>query len=190
MRRKILYTILGVMLCSFLAWKAVLYRHHLHFVPEEMGVWWVRYVAEKSWGFGPGGNETGIIVYDMPDKVREELTQNGISWLETLPPNSWKDWQGRYRDWKSTPIPDTILWANPKKCPPKNSDRYLLSYPNGCPSITGYMGNYGFYISFDREVEQLVNQAMFSPGAYYAFGRIGLLIIIPAQNRIVYVYNG
>ena len=52
------------------------------------------------------------------------------------------------------------------------------------------MGKYGFNISFDGEVEKLVNQAVFSIGAYYAYGRIGMLIVIPEQSRIVYVYNG
>lgn len=190
MLRKILLTVVGVTICGFLAWKAFLYQNHLRFVPEDMGVLWVRYVAEESWGFGPGGNETGIIVYDMPDKVREVLIEQGISWLNALPPNSWSGWQGRYRNWKSTPVPATEFWTNPEDCPPENSDRYLLNYPNGCPSISGYMGKYGFNISFDGEVEKLVNQAVFSIGAYYAYGRIGMLIVIPEQSRIVYVYNG
>lgn len=156
-----------------------------------MNVWWVRYVSEEAWGFGPGGNETGIIVYDMPDKVRGELEDKGLTWLEALPPPGWPEWQGRYEEWHTTPIPtSTFPWSDPAACPPETSDRYLVTYPNGCPSISGYMGTYGFPISFDPEVEKMVNEALVSPGAFYAFGRIGILILIPARERIVYVYNG
>jgi hypothetical protein len=186
----LLVFIVGIFIAAFLAWKGFAYRHHLRFVPEAMNVWWVQYVSEEAWGFGPGGNETGIIVYDMPEKVRQELEEKGPTWLEALPRNSWDGWQGGYSDWHSTPIPKTHSWADPAACPPKTSDRYLGFYPNGCPSISGYMGAYGFAISFDRDVEDMVNEALFSPGAYYAFGRIGILILIPAHDRIVYVYNG
>jgi len=188
--RKQLFFVVCVFTAAFLAWECFVYHHHLRFVPEAMNVWWVRYVSEESWGFGPGGNESGIIVYDMPDNVREELEDKGLTWLETLPPNSWQGLQGRYFDWHTTPVPTTHSWADPAACPPKASDRYITIYPNGCPSISGYMGAYGFPISFDRDVEKMVNEALFSPGAYYAFGRIGILIVIPARERIVYVYNG
>jgi hypothetical protein len=189
-RRKWLFFAIGLFAAAFLAWNVFVYRHHLRFVPEAMNVWWVRYVSEESWGFGPGGNETGIIVYDMPDEVRDALHEKGTAWLGALPPNSWQGWQGRYSDWHTTPVPPTQFWADPAACPPKTSDRYLFIYPNGCPSIAGYMGEYGFPILFDRDVETMVNEALFSPGAYYAFGRIGMLILIPARERIVYVYNG
>jgi hypothetical protein len=190
-RRKWLFFIVGVFTAVFLAWKAFVYHHHLRFVPEAMNVWWVRYVSEESWGFGPGGNETGIIVYDMPDRVRDALKDNELAWLESLSPPEWAGWQGRYEEWRTTPIPTTkFARADPAACPPKTSDRYLGFYPNGCPSISGYMGAYGFAIPFDREVEEMVNEALFSPGAYYAFGRIGILILIPSRERIVYVYNG
>jgi hypothetical protein len=190
-RRKWLFFILGSFMAVFLAWKTLIYNHHLRFVPEAMKVWRVRYVAEEAWGFGPGGNETGIIVYDMPEPVRRVLQEkDGLAWLEALPPNSWQGWQGRYEGWHATPIPTSeFAWADPASCPPEASDRHLFIYRNGCPSISGYMGTYGFPIPFDADVEKMVNEALFSPGAYYVFGRIGMLIVIPARERIVYVYN-
>jgi hypothetical protein len=42
-----------------------------------MGVWNLLYVSEESWGFGPGGNETGIIVYEMPKAVTAALEKRG-----------------------------------------------------------------------------------------------------------------
>ena len=28
------------------------------------------------------------------------------------------------------------------------------------------------------------------PGSFYAFGRLGMLLLIPAENRVIYAYNG
>jgi hypothetical protein len=191
-RRKWLFLTGGVLVAGILAWNGFIYRHHLRFVPEAMNVWWVRYVAEEAWGFGPGGNETGIIVFDMPEQVTRALeTTDALIWLQSLPRNTGQGWQGRYETWRVTPISATEFgWADPDACPPEASDRHLFIYRNGCPSISGYMGTYGFPIEFDADVEKMVNEALFSPGAYYAIGRIGMLILIPARQRIVHVYNG
>src|SRR5688572_10297041 len=95
--------------------------------------------------------------------------------------------QGSYDDWHATPVPTTYSWADPAACPPVTSDRYMLVYPKGCPSISGLMGGYGL-LPFDRDIEVMANEALFSPGAYYAFGRWGILILIPERDRIVYVH--
>jgi hypothetical protein len=49
------------------------------------------------------------------------------------------------------------------------------------------MDGYGL-LPFDREIEVMVNEALFAPGAYYALGRWGILVLIPARERIVYVF--
>ncbi|MDB5588576.1 MAG: hypothetical protein JWP26_3546 [Devosia sp.] len=52
----------------------------------------VVYVSEQSWGFGPGGNETGILVFEMPASVAAELKDRGIDYLEELPKNTQEGW--------------------------------------------------------------------------------------------------
>lgn len=190
MLKRILVGAVLFLAIAILAWNAFLYRHHLRFVPEEMGVWRVRYVAEESWGFGPGGNETGIIVYDLPEATFASLQAHGIDWLRNLPPNSWSGWQGRYPEWRPTPVPATEFWANPENCAPDRSDFYAITHHPTCPSIALYMAKSGFWIPFDPEIEKLANDAVFSSGAYYAYGRIGILIVIPAERRLIYLYNG
>jgi hypothetical protein len=187
-RREILLPGLCVLAAGFLAWKGLIYRDHLRNVPEAMNVWWVRYAWEESSGFGlPGGYHTGIFVYDMPEVVKMELRENGLAWLNTLPRNSWQGMQGSYFAWRATPVPTTYSWADPAACPPTTSDRYMLAYPKGCPSISGLMDGYGL-LPFDRDVEVMVNEALFAPGAYYAPGRWGILVLIPNRERIVYVF--
>jgi hypothetical protein len=54
------------------------------------------------------------------------------------------------------------------------------------PQHLRYMQGYG-RLGFIRDIEVMVNEAIFSSGAYYAFGRWGILVLIPARERIVYV---
>ena len=183
---------LGLLIGCTALWETALKRHHLSFIPPSMPVESILYVAEEAWGFGPGGNETGIIVYAMPPSVRLSLEQSGTTWLQALPPpaNSY-EWHGRYENWYTTPTPMARFhWVDRATCPPDSEDRYRTLYPAGCPSVAGYMDNYGFGIPFDPEVEKIVNAALREPGSFYAFGRIGMLILIPARDLIVYVYNG
>src|SRR5688572_5026943 len=72
-RRKLLLLGLCILAAGLIVWKGLVYRDHLRNVPEAMNLWWVRYAWEESWGFGPGGSYTGIIVYDMPTAVKTEL---------------------------------------------------------------------------------------------------------------------
>lgn len=147
----------------------------------------ILYVAEEAWGFGPGGNETGIILYAMPEGTRQRIETGGIAWLNGLR-GGGPEWHGFYRDWHATPFdafdPDTPgafdIWA-------------LEARDESCGhggGIAGYMFRYGFCIPFDREVEALANRALSKAGSYYAFGRIGMLLLIPSENRIIYAFNG
>jgi hypothetical protein len=172
------------------AWNSHVYRMKLRLVPEGMGASHILYSAEEAWGFGPGGNETGILVFDMPNSTREALESNGISWLENLPPNSWEGRQGRYRNWEPTPIAETFFWTSRENCGSESRYHNLASFGYACPGIFLYMDKYGFIITYDREVDSMVNEALFSDGAYYSYGGGGLLIVIPVQDRIVFVYNG
>ncbi|MEL7459850.1 MAG: hypothetical protein AAFX45_02340 [Pseudomonadota bacterium] len=183
--------ILAGLLIAVLGWQAYLYRFHLRHVPAEMNVWQRLYVSEESRGFGPGGNETGILLYAMPDAARAEIEAAGEAYLESFGPSPWGTLQGRFTDWHATPIdPDVAPWANPDTCPCGVSDRAMISYPRGCPSITGYLARYGFTIRVRADVEALANAALFAEGAYYSFGRTGLIIVIPSEARIIFAYAG
>src|SRR5262245_34103783 len=110
--RKLLLLGLGAFFAAaFLAWKALVYHDRLRNVPEAMKVWWVRYAWEEQWGFGSGGDYAGIIVYDMPNSVKTGLEGKALSWLNTMPPNSWQGMQGSYGGWRPTPVPMTYSWA-------------------------------------------------------------------------------
>lgn len=187
---KMLISLLIPLSLTILIWQGMLYRQHLRFVPENIGIWRVLYAAEEVWGFGPGGNESGIIVYAMPGRATHMLFLDGLEWLDTLGRNSLPGSKERYAEWRETPVPASAFRADSGTCPPARADRMLFAHNDACPGIAGYMERYGLAIPLDKDIEEMVNRAVFSPRAYYAYGRTGLIILIPTERRVVYVYAG
>ncbi len=155
--------------------------HHLSFVPEALNVSNVLYVSDQSWGFGPGGNETGLLVFQLPASVAAQLKAHGIDYLEKLPRNTREGWHGRYTDWHETPLMIDDDWGSASY----EGRKYWTS-----PGIGDYLNKYGFPIPLEKTWEDMINRALFTPGSYYAYGRIGLIIIVPDELRVIYAYNG
>lgn len=158
-----------------IAYKCVHIQHYLSIPPKEMQISNVIYVEEKSWGFGPGGNETGIIVYEMPDKVYENIKSNDIEYLRSL---SSINGVKRYNSWEPTPI-DKSWHEIP-----------LKDEPSEKPLLSNYMNRYGFGIPISSEIEQEINYAIFQSGSFYSYRRTGVIIVAPSIHRIFYIYSG
>lgn len=91
-----------------IGWQILKRNNHLSFVPSEMNVTSIIYVQERAWGFGPGGNETGFIVYDLPVDVLKKIDDKGIEYLSSFPSarlGKPHGWQRKYREWHNTPFP-------------------------------------------------------------------------------------
>lgn len=180
--------ILGI---PILAWKGVVYGFHLHRVPQDMGVWQVRYVAEKEVGdlLFPGSRAAGIIVYDMPEATYAALQAGGMAWLEDLSEGDRSRGRRRYGVWRATPAKEN--WADPSDCATRSGDFWNITQHPTCPSIAAYMGRHLVVVPFDADVEKMANDALFSEGAFYAFsgGGIGMLIAIPEKRRLIYAYQ-
>lgn len=162
------------------AWKIWQSKQRLQLVPPAMAVSEILYVSTKTSGLGPGGNEAGIVVYEMPQSTREKIEQEGISWLSGLS-GSGKSWYGRYHTWHTTPFDPHVR---------KAFDIWTMERCGHKGGVAGYMFRYGVCIPLDEEIENLANEALSSPNSYYAFGRIGMLLLIPDKKRIVYAFNG
>lgn len=106
-------------------------RFMLSFVPDALQVTSVVYTTEESWGFGPGGNETGIRVYRLPEQVANEISLQGIEFLNNLPPNhnqQERRWRGRYQTWLPTPISESDKWKLRAQAQALNIYDYLCAY--------------------------------------------------------------
>ena len=175
---------IAVLVCIALVVSFKLYERQfrLGYVPEGLNVSTVLYANEESWGFPffplPGDNETGLIVYELPDSTAKEIQKVGIDYFTKMPQKAGDshDWHGRYETWQSTPI---LLEGSDSGTNRTNSYE-----------IANYLNRYGFGISIDSQIEQEINKAISKPGSFAAYGRIGVLIVIPDIRRVVYAYNG
>jgi hypothetical protein len=171
---------IAVLICIalFASFKLYERQFRLSHVPEGLNVSTILYANDESWGFGPGGNETGLIVYELPDSTAQEIQNSGIEYFAKLPKKARdsRDWRGRYDTWQSTPI----LLEGSDSATNKTS-----SY-----EIANYLNRYGFGISIDSQIEQEINKAISKPGSFAAYGRTGILIVVPSIRRVVYAYRG
>ena len=86
------------------------------------------------------------------------------------------DWRGDYDQWQATPVALDQRWGAPA------GQRQLV--------LTDYICRYGFCIDIDPAVAQQATAALREPGSYYAYGRIGLLLVSPRQQKVYYLING
>lgn len=166
------------------AW--VLRVHRLAHVPRGLEVTRILYVREQAWGFGPGGNEVGVIVYQLPPPVAAKVREGGVAFLEGLrgqQPLAPGAWRGHYEGWAETPMGAGQRWT-PRDCAPAADP--------GCdvPRLRHYLGPWGDAMGVDPDVERAVDDAVTRPGSYHGRARIGTLLIVPDQGRVYYLYEG
>ena len=176
--KKVTWWLIGAALvAAILVWilhiKITTFR--LGLVPATWGVSEVLYAKDESSGFGPGGNESGIVVYRLPNAIATQLQNRGIT-AEAL---SAKPDDER-PDWAETPVSD-MDW----RCEP-----VVVCAAPGRPMVENYLDRYGFGISIPKDLANELNSAISKPGAYYSHGRIGVLIVAPSVGKVYFVFSG
>jgi hypothetical protein len=166
----------------FLFYKAIEREHRLSAVPLELGVKTIIYGEEIIGGFGPGGNETGLIVYELPDIAADKLSKHGVPYLNGFSYTGKAAYShGTYYKWEETPISSRWDWSVQLKQPIEQTKS---------PLISDYLGTYGFSIDVDPEIERTVDNTISVPGSYFSFGRTGVIIISPKEKIVIYAYAG
>ncbi len=163
----------------YIAFKSYERDFQLSAVPDALNVTTVEYSKEEAWGFGPGGNEAGIRVYPLPEAVANAISTEGLTYLETMPANpdqQERRWRGYYTDWQETPVAPKRPWE------PQQADSTL--------NVMDYICAYGFCIEISQHYVDEANELVNAPGSYYAYGRIGMILVAPARKRVYYLYNG
>jgi hypothetical protein len=173
-------TVVGLAFGAFIFLKSCEYDRQLSFAPKGLGVSKVLYATEGAWGFGPGGNETGIIVYELSESAVGGIEQDGLTYLEKLPQShnisGSRDWHGIYAHWMPTPM--RLEGSD-------NNANRTLSY-----DIDEYLNRYGFGINLGPQVRQEINDAISQVGSFAAYGRIGLVVVMPKTRKVIYAHNG
>src|SRR5262245_38462217 len=78
---------LAILVGGFLGYKALEYNFQLNLVPDKLGVRWISYVETARLDLGPGGLETGVIVYDLPEQVAQQILDQGMAFLADEKPS-------------------------------------------------------------------------------------------------------
>lgn len=175
----LLLVMLLLVAAPFAAFKIYERNFLLSFIPDALGVHSISYREEESWGFGPGGNEAGIRVYPLSKEIASQITDHGIAFLHNMPPNQHqrnRRWQGDFSNWSETPIKPGHHWMPNEKTKTFNIYDYICAY--------------GFCIDIKPEIVEEANWIINSPGSYYAYGRIGVIIVSSERKMILYLYNG
>jgi len=168
----------GFILFIYLQYKSWEEQRYLDIVPYGLNVSKVIYVNEESWGIGPGGNETGIIVYELTDEVANEIQKVGAAKFS-------KDTGGfsDFENWEQTPILLTDAWQGSRSGgEPEQNIQFT--------KIANYLERWGFSVSIEPKIESEIDYAITEAGSYYAYDRNGIIIVIPNYKKVVYAYAG
>jgi hypothetical protein len=156
------------------------HQNRMAHVPADLGVTKILYRNEENWGSAlmplPGDNETGILMYDLPDAIAGKIGAEGVSFFNR-PENIDRrvGYQRTHSEWHETPIVDGDGGWSVGKFRRK---------------ISRYLDQYGFGIAVERSVEAMVDDAISTPGNFYSHGRTGLVIVIPKLKRAIFAYAG
>lgn len=139
-------------------------------IPAELAPERLLYAQEQGWGLGPGGNESGLLVYALPQRLATRLQQVGPAAL--LP----------RLNWSPTPVRGDARWHEP------SSEGETLR-PDTPADLQAYLHHQGLGVFADATWVRAINQALAQPGSYLAYGRMGVVIVIPAQGWVIYAYS-
>ncbi len=150
----------------FVAWKRYAYRHALSLVPAVLDVTTIRFKATELMGFGPGGSEAGLLLFDLPDLASRRIAHEGINYLSSMEHlGEARTGHKDYWKWQQTPAVHPVFPIGSKLC----------EYDD-CPDIP-------------LDVQKQVNTITASPGSYFALGRNAVVIVSPSEKTVIVHYQ-
>jgi hypothetical protein len=158
---------LAIVASPVVAWEWFKYRHALSHVPTGLHISSITFEAEDVFGFGPGGAEEGLLLYELPEAIAHRIEAEGVGFLESLHSDPWnRNWNEEYVDWQLTPSGGRGLPLGPALC----------EYPD-CSAIPA-------------PVRDRVNAIIATPGSYLARQRGSKIIIVSPREQLVVIRYG
>lgn len=156
-------------------------------VPEKLGVTTILSKEQDSAGFGPGGNESGVISYRLPSKIARDIRAYGLAYFEDIDTKnkvlSVNKYDSHfYRAYYALHQLSARVHYSYWKETPANSEFKL----------SRFLDKYGFGVKINPKIETQINNAMNSPGSYIASGSRGggFLLVAPEVKRVFFIYAG
>jgi hypothetical protein len=106
------YVILLV-LVPYGGYRAIEHSRIMNLAPADLDVSGIIYSKEESYGLiGPGVNETGLIVYSLPEQIAQKIAAQGVEFFN-LPKNIGRRFgsQTSHAAWLETPLVPDEKWT-------------------------------------------------------------------------------
>jgi hypothetical protein len=150
--------------------------HFLTLAPCGMELSGIAYGKTETWGGSllglPGDSETGVIVYYLPESTVTAVEAQGVVYLEGLRcTRQLPRHRGHFTNWLPTPVAPDSRWADQV-------------------TTAGFLNRYGFGIPIRTDIEAMIDKAISTPGALYAYSGSGFMLVVPRERRAVYMYAG
>jgi hypothetical protein len=155
-------------------------RNRLSIVPHQFAVRKILYAEEKCSGIGLSGGDncTGVLVYELPPSTSGAIQQHGLAYFRDLGQTLVNKDSGPLGEWQTTPVapnPEWVWREHGAQLPP--------------PTLSGFLGHESFLIDVDSKIEREINDSIVSPGSFFAYDRYGVMLVIPAKNKMAYAYR-
>jgi hypothetical protein len=160
----------------WLIWEVADRASALMALPDGTGGWFVTFAENKTFGLGPGGNESGLNVILLTTAGAARVAKGGTVWLDA------QDSDQSFDAWRETPVPYDDTWLL--------RDGHAAGRL-ATPSIMALYLRYGFTIDIPEKHLSAIDKALNAPGSYYAFDWRGrLVLIVPNRQRAYVGYAG
>lgn len=177
----------GFVVAPYVALKFEERRRILARVPQPLDVAEIEFRVEELYGMGfmPGDNETGFVVY--------RLTDASALWARDQRHRLGEALEGTESAWLVTPVDDrgseqAIRKWHPYDKPPVPGTERIARDP---PSVSEFLGKYGFEIPIDARFEREADDAIQSEGSLYRYGPGGSVTVVdPNKGKVYFFYAG
>jgi hypothetical protein len=156
----------------WLMWEIVDRASALMALPDGTGAWFVTFAENKTFGLGPGGNESGLNVVLLTTAGAARVAKGGAAWLDQRDDNQ------NFDAWRETPVPYDDTWLLREG---------HVAGRLATPSIMALYLRYGFTIDIPENHLMAIDKALNAPGSFYTFDRRGRLVLIVPNTQRAYV---
>lgn len=155
-------------------------KNRLSLIPQQFAVRKIMYAEEKCSGVGLSGGDncTGVFVYELPQATTRAIQQHGLAYFRGFGQTSVNKQFGPFGEWRTTPIDPGLEWVWVQH-----------SVPLPPPTLSGFLGHESFSIDVDSKIERDIDDSIISPGSFFAYDRYGVMIVMPARNKMAYAYR-
>ncbi|KCZ49925.1 MULTISPECIES: hypothetical protein [unclassified Hyphomonas] len=173
---------IGVVLAVLVIWAGYTALSNAFYhgrMPEHAGVGRILYKRVESFGFGPGGNETGLVIFRMNAHAVKRLQSDPDAFFQKVS-ESGSGRCHRFRSWTETPFVPEQRWGEASR-----------SVEPGSPATIEEITNqYGFGIRFNARYVRMLNDSFARPGSYLGSGGCGSVVLMPEQRAAAYIIVG